>query len=291
MSGKKTNSVKFYVLAVLAGAAVLIWLQVWQSSATGYLKAVFFDVGQGDAIFIETPARRQILIDGGPSAKILAKLAGQMNFWDDYIDIVILTHPDADHISGLVDVLKRYQIGLFIHPGISRPTVECQEILKIIEEKKIPALVARQGTRVKFGDGSVAKILWPPANLAVDASDTNRSSVVARFSLNSKSFLFAGDAEIREERGITVFAGQDLKSDVLKIGHHGSRNASSEIFLAAVKPAFAVISAGRSNRYGHPHEDVLKRLEKIGARILRTDFSGDIKILTDGLGIKIDPAS
>ena len=287
MAAKNAKNLKFYVLAVLGGAAVLIWLQVWRSSETGHLKTVFFDVGQGDAIFIETPARRQVLIDGGPSARILAKLAGQMSFWDDYIDIVILTHPDADHISGLVDVLKRHHIGIFIHPGVSRPTVEYQEILKIIQEKKIPTLVARQGARVKFGDGAVAEILWPPGNLVFDASDSNRSSVVIKFSLGSKSFLFAGDAEIREEQGIMVFAGEYLKSDVLKIGHHGSKNASSPLFLATVRPALAVISAGRNNRYGHPHEDVLERLEDIGSRILRTDFLGDVKILTDGLTLKI----
>lgn len=287
MPQKKTKYVKFYILAVLAGAAALVWIGVWRSASIGYLKTVFFDVGQGDAIFIETPTRRQILVDGGPSAKILAKLAAEMNFWDNRIDVVILTHPDADHISGLVDVFRRYQIGLFVHPGISQPTAEYREILKIVKEKKIPVWVARQGSRIEFGDGASAEILWPPAGLPHNISNTNRSSVVGKFNFGSKSFLFMADVETQEERNIIDFAGAGIRADVLKVGHHGSKNASGENFLAVVQPYFSVISVGKNNRYGHPHPAVISRLEKIGSRILRTDIMGNIKILTDGLTLKI----
>jgi competence protein ComEC len=288
MPGKKANIVKFYVLAVLAGAAALVWIDVWSSAPTPHLKSVFFDVGQGDAIFFETPGRRQVLVDGGPSQKILAKLAAEMNFWDSRIDVVILTHPDADHISGLVDVFKRYQVGLFFHPRISRPTAEYREILKIVEEKKIPVLVARQGSRIGFGDGATIDVLWPPPNLSFGASGSNRSSVVSKFNFGSKSFLLMADAETREESEIAAFAGAGVKADILKVGHHGSKNASGENFLAAVRPDYAVISVGENNRYGHPHPDAVSRLEKIGSRIFRTDVLGDIKILTDGFILKVE---
>ena len=288
MATKNKKFLKFYVLAVLAGAAVLVWLGVWRSAPTGHLKTVFFDIGQGDAIFLETPARRQVLIDGGPSQRILAKLAAELGFWDDYIDVVILTHPDADHISGLIDVLKRYQIGIFLHSGITRSSlIEYQEIWKIIEEKKIPALAIQQGSRLKFGDGVGAEILWPPPGAIFSDLDTNRSSLVSRFSFGSKSFLFMADAETREERDIVALAGTGVKADVLKVGHHGSKNASSWLFLEAVRPAITVISVGKNNRYHHPHLDVLGRLEEIGSQILRTDLLGNIKILTDGLTLKI----
>ena len=266
---------------------ILAWIAVYDLSQSHFLEVSFFDVGQGDAIFFETPARRQVLVDGGPSAGILVKLAGEMNFWDSRIDVVILTHPDADHISGLVDVFRRYQVGLFVHPGISRPTAEYREILKIIQEKKIPALVVGQGSRIGFGDGVTADVLWPPQGLFFGASDSNRSSVVSKFNFGSKSFLLMADAEIREEPDIVVFAGTGVKADVLKVGHHGSKNASGANFLAAVQPDFSVISAGKNNRYGHPHPDVILRLEKIGSRILRTDLLGNVKMVTDGLTLKI----
>jgi competence protein ComEC len=287
MSNKNKN-LRFYILAVLAAAAVLIWVEIWQAAPSKYLKTVFFDIGQGDAIFIETPWRRQILVDGGPSAKILAKLGSQMSFFDDYIDIIILTHPDTDHVSGLVDVLKRYRAGLIIQPDASKNLAEYQEILRIAEKKKIPFLTARAGQIIKFGDGSLAEILWPPADgRSADTSNSNKSSIVSRFSYGQKTFLFAGDTEEREERSLLAVGG-NFKSDILKIGHHGSKNASSERFLAAVRPVFSVISAGRQNRYGHPHPEVLERLQKISSQIFRTDVLGDIKILTDGLILKID---
>jgi competence protein ComEC len=285
----KNKKFQFYILAVLVAAGVLIWVEIWQAGPSKYLKTVFFDVGQGDAIFLETPARRQILIDAGPSNKILAKLGGQMPFFDNYIDIVILTHPDADHISGLIDVLRRYQVGLIIQPDVSKNLTEYQEILQIAEKKKIPVLTARAGQIIKFGDGPRAEILWPPADAQnANTANSNKSSIVSRFDFGQKSFLFSGDTEEKEERSILALESV-LKSDVLKVGHHGSKYASSERFLAAIQPAFSIISVGRNNRYAHPHSDVLERLQKIGSQIFRTDVAGDIKVLTDGSALKIKP--
>lgn len=285
---QKTN---YYFLAVLFLAAVFIWLVIFEQTESNLLEVHFFDVGQGDAIFIETSAGRQVLIDGGPDAAILEKLNQTMPFYDRSIDLVILTHPEADHLTGLVKVLDYYQIGHILTSGIKKETAVFQRWQELVREKNIPLTKAQAGQLVILESspqnksspeqrGVVLKILWPEQSL-IDSlsSQANNVSVVAQLVYGQSEFLLAGDIE-RKIEGRLLNQKWNLESDVLKVAHHGSKTSTSQNFLEAVNPRFSVISVGAANQYGHPHSIVLERLNKTA--IYQTAKSGDIEILTDG---------
>lgn len=262
------------------------------------LKVIFFDVGQGDAIFIETPEEKQILIDGGDSSLILDKLSKQMKFDDRLIDVIVLTHPHADHVTGLVEVLKRYQVGEVWLTGVIHTSSIYLEFLNLIKEKQIPTKIIfacgqknikgcndimALGTEVRF------KILYPLEDLSQKRiNNANNSSIVIKLNYQTDSLILVGDADITDEQKILgIFEASELKSDVLKLGHHGSSDGSSEKFLAAIQPKYGIISVGKDNPYGHPSLRIVRRLERIGAKIFRTDELGDIVFIDDNNGIKI----
>ncbi len=271
------------ILAVLLGLNVFAWAAVSYLSEPD-LRVSFFDVGQGDAIFIETPQRHQILIDGGPNSDILKKLGGEMPFWDRTIDLVVLTHPDHDHISGLIEVLKRYEVKSILWTGVLRNAAEYKEWQKLIKEEKANIYIAKAGQKILGGRTFLERfdlfILYPFESLeGNEASNTNNTSVVARLVFGKTSFLFTGDIYRSAERAL-LKEGVEIDSDVLKVAHHGSKTSSNSEFIASVSPDMAVISCGKDNPYGHPHEATLDALGE--TRILRTDLLGDIKLITDG---------
>lgn len=248
------------------------------------LRVYFLDVGQGDAIYIRTPGGHDMLIDGGPSKIVLQKLAEIMPFYDRSIDVVIETHPDADHIGGLPSVLERYDIGLFLEPGIDSKTAIDDEIRKIRAEKNIPRLLARRGMIINFGDGAYFDILYPDRDV-YDLKDTNEASIVGQMKYSSTTVMLTGDSPKKIENHLIVMDGERLKSDILKAGHHGSHTSSGENYVKTVAPLYAVVSAGRKNRYGHPHADVLEIFGRLGLKTARTDREGTIKFVSDGHSI------
>lgn len=275
----KRNPV-FIILGILFGLNLLAWIAVWELRTQG-LEVTFFDVGQGDAAFVETPENQQILIDGGPTAIILEKLGKAMPFWDRTIDLVVLTHPEHDHIAGLLEVLKRYHVKNILWTGIVRDTAEYKEWQKLIEQEGANVYIARTGLRIYAGESEFV-VLYPFEDLEGEqVKNTNDTSIVARFNYGETAFLFTGDASMSVERKLLDRVELSiLDSDILKIGHHGSKTSISKEFVQAVSPEVAVISAGKDNKYGHPHQEVLDNLDSI--RILRTDLLGDIKIISDG---------
>jgi competence protein ComEC len=264
---------------------IIVWIFVFTQESGEFLKVEFFDVGQGDAEFIETPRRQQILIDGGPDMSILEKLGKAMSFYDRYIDLIILTHPEADHLNGLIEVLKRHDIGAVITAGIIRDTQEYKEWINLLQEKKIPIYIAKAGGIINLGGNINVNILYPFENLAGKIiSDTNNSSVVSKLVYGDFEVLFTGDIEKTTENKL-VSADINLNSDILKISHHGSKTSTTEEFLKAVNALLAIIEVGKDNQYGHPHQEVLERLNNM--RILQTGRDGDIKIFSDGLNFEI----
>ncbi len=284
MAFVKNKKIVWIVLGALVGLNVLTWAVVCDLSRPQDLKVVFFDVGQGDSIFIETPDGVQVLIDGGPTSAILEKLAEEMPFYDRTIDLIILTHPEHDHYFGLFEVLKRYEVENILWTGVVRDTAEWQEWVRLIEEEGAEIRIAEVGQKITIGKPSfptILEILHPFENLAgQEIKNSNDTSIVARLVFGDVSFLFTGDITKKVEAKL-VEQDVGLDSDVLKVCHHGSKTSSSLEFLEQVSPEIAVIQVGE-NSYGHPHLEVLANLEQFGIQVLRTDINGDIRIVSNG---------
>ncbi len=265
----------------LVVCASLIWLAVLAVPDTK-LEVSFLDVGQGDAILIKTPAGQQILIDGGPNPDTVCQQLGKkMPFWDKSLDMVVLTHSDDDHLVGLMGVLQRYKVGQVLESGFGEGPVYRQWLAQI-EEKEIGWTIARAGQEIDLGEGIVLEVIYPYDEFVESTeSEANSNSVVLRLVWNKVSFLFTGDADDGAEQDI-LYGGVlcDLDSTVLKVGHHGSKYATSSGFLAVVDPQVAVISVGEGNTFGHPSDETLARLN--GVDVYRTDQRGTVTFATDG---------
>ena len=279
--------VTLFVLSVLN--AIVFWNIYLQNRSV--LKVAFLDIGQGDAIFIETPSKHKVLVDAGPNgARLLQELGAQMRFWDKYLDVIIATHADKDHIGGFIDLLKYYKVGAIYSPpdlqykqsGVVEPL-----LLNIARQQNRGAkkLNLSRGSVIDFGDGVKIVVYFPKKNLPIE--DSNASSIVLKVVYGDTSFLLTGDSPKNIERALSIIDKNKLKSDVLKLGHHGSRTSSSFEFLNFVHPKWAIISAGAHNKYGHPHKEVLNRLDKLSIKYLNTAKSGTIVFESDGQNLKV----
>jgi beta-lactamase superfamily II metal-dependent hydrolase len=253
------------------------------------LTVAFLDIGQGDAILIRSPGGMTMLIDGGNSDKdgrevILPKLR---EWGADRLDVMVATHPDADHIGGLPFVLENFEVGSVALTGQLHSTQVYERFLTDIRDRQVSAIPVRTGTSIPFDSAVTVEVLGPDDRFVQDEDEANDASIVIRLTYGQASFMLTGDAEDAEETAILA-GGADLRSAVLKVGHHGSRSSTGEAFLSAVDPQIGVISAGEDNRYGHPHQDVLDRLSQHGVTVYRTDLSGTITITTDGSTISVE---
>lgn len=282
---RKFKSVSLLVLCTFAAT---VWYAVFYFESHQHLEVTFFDIGQGDSIFIEAPNGNQILIDGGPDASVLSKLGKTLPFWDHSLDVLLLTHAHADHVDGLIEVLKRYHVGMIVESGEAYSTPDYHEWHRIIQEKNIPVTIAHEGEIIDAGGGVLLTMLSPFADAnGVSFKNPHDANVSSRLSYGSTSVLLMGDAEKPMEYRLIRENPDTLGSIVLKVGHHGSKTSSSQEFLDAIHPAYAVISVGRHNRYGHPHLEVLDRLTSSGIKIFRTDVNGDVLYESNGKDFSI----
>ncbi|XKT75247.1 MAG: ComEC/Rec2 family competence protein [Patescibacteria group bacterium UBA2103] len=240
-----------------------------------YLEVTFLDVGQGDAIYIKAPNGNDVLIDGGANASVLRELSKRHSYFDRDIDVVIGTHPDKDHIGGLVDVFDRYNVSYFLDPGVTNTTNVYTELMERVSDEGT-YVVARKGMKVVLGTDVYIEILFPDREIK---GGVNNASVVTRLVYKDTSVLLTGDAGVSIEK---FLIGENIKSTILKAGHHGSKTSSDFEFVKAVDPEFIVISAGKDNRYGHPHEEVLRVFESIKAKTLATYEQGSLVFFSDG---------
>jgi len=284
---KEIKNFPFLILIILFFLNLFAWKILFDFQRS-YLKVIFFDVGEGDAIFIETTQGHQILIDGGPDLKILEKLAKEMPFYDRTIDLIILTHPERDHLIGLNEVLKRYKIENILWTGVVRKTADYQEWKKLIEKEKAKIFISQPNQKI-IASKAIFTILFPLGNLnGLEMRDsTNDSSIVTKLVFGKNSFLFTGDISQKTEERLNTLISDGLKSDVLKIAHHGSKYSNSESFFENVSPELAIIQSGK-NPYGHPSKEVLESLSELAIKILRTDEDSDIKIISNGKNLSID---
>lgn len=267
----------------LGGTAVAAILTIgWSvTQPDGNLHIVFIDVGQGDATFIQTPNGRQLLIDGGYYPSVLNDALGrQIPFWDHELDLMVATHPDADHISGLAGVFERYRVGELITNGQGLGESPIYDaVLTAAETAGTPIHRALAGEMILIDEGVWLEVLHPGAELFPD--ERNENSVSMRLVYGDFSFVFTGDAEHNGEQAMLA-RGDFLGAQVFKAGHHGSNGSSSAEMLAAVRPSIITISVGADNNFGHPSPEMLQRAADIGAAVLRTDQLGTIELITNG---------
>lgn len=278
-------NVRVFVLILLIIVSFFIYTQESTKrtfSSENILRVVFFDVGQGDSAFIETPDGKQILIDGGSDSSVLRKLSSEMGFFDREIDMIIATHPDSDHIGGLVDVFERYEVKHIVMTENNHQSPVVEQFLNRVVDETATVHYARRDMVFDFGGEIKLRILFPdrdPTNL-----ESNTSSVVVQLIYRDSEFLFTGDSPKGIEEYLVSIDSQ-LESDVLKVGHHGSKTSTSQEFLEKVQAKYAVISAGKDNRYGHPHSVVIEALQEKRVEIFETSVMGDIIFSTDGAKI------
>jgi competence protein ComEC len=260
--------------------ALLLALILIPCSALAVLTVTFFDVGQGDSALIQADGK-SMLIDAGPdecSDKLLSYLS---DLGIKQIDILVGTHPHEDHIGGMDDVLAKYSVSDIWMPKAAAETQTFEDLLLTIQGKGLKIAAPAPGSVHALGNAKVTVLT--PISQAYD--DLNNYSIVLRIDYGDKSFLFTGDSEALSEQEL-LNSGSDLDADVLKVGHHGSNTATSQAFLDAVSPDWAVISCGKDNTYGHPHTETLTKLQAAGASILRTDLDGTITIISDGKALR-----
>lgn len=283
----KSHKIKLAVLVILFFTAVFSIYFCFREDRKGILKVAFLDIGQGDAIYIESPNGNQMLIDGGPNRAVLRELSKVMPFYDRSLDVVLATHADSDHVGGLPDVLDKYRVDLFLETGVPGESLVYEELEALVASRetlgKTKKILVKRGMVVDLGGGAILQILFPDRDPS--GMETNTSSIVARLVYGENEFLFTGDSPQSIENYLVGLGG--LQSDVLKAGHHGSKTSTGPAFVTAVSPQYTVISAGKDNRYGHPNQEVLNTLTNFGVQTLRTDLSGRIVFKSDGVNLNV----
>jgi competence protein ComEC len=271
------------LIVMLAIFACIVWIAVLQESPRGVLTVSFLNVGQGDAVFIESPTGMQMLIDGGAGTAVLRELGRVMPWYDRSIDVILGTHADLDHIGGLIELLPRYRVATALVPSTQGDSDAWRMYLReLSNEEKSGARVfkAERGERVDLGGGVYVEVLSP--DRAVPNLETNTGCVVARVVYGTTAFMLPCDAPQAIEKYLALLDGNNLKSDVLKAGHHGSKTSSAPLFVGLVNPKFAVFSRGCDNTYGHPSKETVATFARFGIPTLDTCINGAITFVSDG---------
>ncbi|EHL10038.1 hypothetical protein HMPREF9629_01030 [Peptoanaerobacter stomatis] len=281
----KKISLKQKIIIILLLTSIIYTLyqklqDIYNPSST--LQVHFIDVGQGDSTLIITPDKKTILIDAGDEQHSSRTTGYIKSQGIEKLDLVIATHPDADHIGGMDKIIKNFDIGMFSMPLVSKDTKQYKEIKKELKNKKLKNKPLYTGDGLSIGKDIKLQILSPQKNKTY--SDTNEYSIVARLLYKEVSFLFMADATMENEIAI-INDFDDIRADVLKLGHHGSSTSTSDYFLGKVNPSIGVISCGKNNKYGHPHKEVMNLLKKYNIMIFRTDEQGSIVLKSDGYKI------
>jgi competence protein ComEC len=283
METKTLRIFKIILMPLFVATALVVYFDL-QTQPDWRMQIDFFDVGQGDAILVTTYQGNQVLIDGGPGNSVLTELGKEMPLLDRQIEMVILTHPHLDHMEGLIQVLRRYNVQKIVLPNVAPGSDTHEEFLAEVVQETAQVIYAQQGQRIWLDNATVFDILhprsaseWRPGT----KDDLNDASVVGRLIFGQTSLMLTGDAGKNIE---SELVGQfNLDSDLLKVGHHGSKYSTSQEFLHAVSPYYAVVQVGEDNRYGHPAQETLDILKSNNIPVLRNDLHGTISFWSDGV--------
>ena len=269
----RKSQIRLGLIAILVLANYLIWTASSSASNAG-LRIDFLNIGQGDATLIRTPSGENILVDGGPDDKVLAELGRILPIWDKTLDLVVATHPEADHISGLITVMERYTVKEVLTLNTNNDTRVAKAWQQLITAVPL----------VNFADAADdyvwGEVVWDTLSPITDTNFAyigNDQSIVAEVSYRNYQILLTGDITTTKETGLQQIYPA-LQADVLKVAHHGSKFSSGMAWLWQIQPAVAVIEVGK-NSYGHPTPDALARLRAAGAEVYRTDQDGTIEMI------------
>lgn len=278
---QRSSRILGMTLLVLAAVTVLVWLALVREDRGRMLTVSFLDIGQGDAIFIDAPSGRQVLIDGGPAdGGLLRRLPKVLPWYDRTIDVVMPTHPDADHIAGLIGVLSRYRVSYIVHSDVEGDTATAKELVASMHREGAHDVVAQRGQIMDLGKGAYLEVLAP--DRSVKGVATNDGCVVTRLVYGKTAFMLPCDAPQSVEKYLVALDGKALKADVLKAGHHGSRTASAPLFVGFVNPAWVVYSRGCDNVFGHPNQETIDTMTRFGIPVADTCEEGNITYVSDG---------
>jgi competence protein ComEC len=264
--------------------ALLCALLLALPAQAGQLLVDIIDVGQADAVLLRSPEGKTVLIDAGTGrTDMVAELQGR---GVTQIDLAVSTHPHADHIGDMESVLRSMPVGVYMDNGVPHTSNLYSDLMATVEELGVPYMEAEAGQHIQFGEEAAIDVLWPTkTKLRGTRSDLNANSVVLRLTHGDNCFLFVGDAEEETEVRLQVRGLEQCA--VLKVAHHGSDHSSTDRFLGKVEPSIALISVGEHNRYNHPGEDTLRRLDRHGAKVYRTDTQGALRIISDGKTLQV----
>lgn len=250
----------------------------------GKLHIFVLDIGQGDSILVNLPSGEHILIDGGPDEKLLSLLPQHIPFYDHTIDVMVLSHPHADHMNGLIEVLKRYKVKQVVLTGVTYGNPAYKAFLEEVAKQNSKPIFVTTDHDFKIGT-VILDMLYPSRPLqGQEFANLNNSSIVFRLIFGKNKFYFSGDLELEGEQKL-VKSGYDLSADVLKAGHHGSRTSNSQSLLDLVQPDYAFISCGVDNTFKHPHPETIENLLERDVTIYRTDLDGTIEMVSNGKNI------
>jgi len=279
---KRTESIRYALLVMLGMVTfIIVTPQLLQSqTGDGLFKVHFLNVGQGDAILIQTPDGHEALVDGGKTRGVLRELASQQAWHDRTIELVIATHADEDHVGGLVDVLEYYAVDMVLQTQAAGESPGAVAFAQAVQAEGAVVTYARAGQVIQLGASTTIEVLSP--TIATDNWRTNAASVIVKVTYGDTAVLLSGDAPASIEDYLVNVHGDELQSDILKLGHHGSKTSTSNSFLDKVQPDFAVVSASIDNQYGHPHSDVISRVFARGIRTFHTGTDGTVSFYSDG---------
>ncbi len=271
---------RWYLLLFLMICSLILWSVILHENRNGILTFAVLNIGQGDALFIESPTGVQVIVDGGPGATLLREVRAMMPWYDRSVDMIVVTNPDKDHYEGFISFLRQYRVSAVLEPGTTNPNSEYEFLEDEIKNKNIPKIIARKGQVVDLGGGAYLQILFPDRD--VSGLSSNDGSLVMKLVYGDTSVMLQGDSTARIEQYLVQTESNSLYSTILKAGHHGSRTSTTEEYVVAVSPQWTVISSGKDNSYGHPHKETLDTLEKLKIPALDICNNGRIIFKSDG---------
>lgn len=271
---------RWYFLLVLIVIAIFLFSVVFGHKKQGVLTFAVLDIGQGDALYIESPTGTQVIVDGGPGNNLLKALPKVMPFYDRSVDMIVVTNPDSDHYEGFIKFLDKYKVEKVLEPGTTNAYPAYAVFENKVKQKNISKTIARRGQEIDLGGGAYLQILFPDRN--VSEVSPNTGSIVMKLIYGDTSVMLQGDSISNIEQYLLELDGDYLKSDIFKAGHHGSRTSSVEEYVAKVSPKWTVISSGKNNSYGHPHKETLATMKKLQIPTYDTCNNGTIVFESDG---------